>query len=89
MISPSATHYVENHSHAAVLTAARGCLKRASYKSVRRVSCEYDDQVLYLRGRLPSYFQKQLAQEAVLGLAGVRQVVNEIEVAPWSNSTVY
>jgi osmotically-inducible protein OsmY len=46
----------------------------------QRIWCEFDGGKLFLRGQVPSYFFKQLAQEAVLGLGGVRQVVNEIEV---------
>ena len=41
---------------------------------------EYYQGVLFLSGRLPSFYQKQLAQEAVAGLAGVAQVINETEV---------
>jgi osmotically-inducible protein OsmY len=33
-----------------------------------------------LRGRLATYYQKQVAQEAVRGLDGVVQIVNDIEV---------
>jgi hypothetical protein len=29
---------------------------------------------------VPSFYHKQLAQEAIAGMAGVDQVVNEIEV---------
>jgi hypothetical protein len=36
--------------------------------------------VIYLRGRLPSYYLKQVAQETVGGVKGVRHVVNRIEV---------
>ncbi len=47
---------------------------------VQGVSCEYDDGVLVLRGRSRSYYEKQIAQEAVRHIDGVAQVVNEIEV---------
>jgi hypothetical protein len=36
--------------------------------------------VLYSISWIPSFFHKQLAQEAVLGLNGGLQVINEIEV---------
>jgi osmotically-inducible protein OsmY len=35
---------------------------------------------LVLRGRLPNFHHKQLAQETVRRLAGVRQIINETEV---------
>jgi osmotically-inducible protein OsmY len=62
------------------MEAAKDRLSRTAYPAVRRVSCEYDHGVLFLRGRLPSFYHKQLAQEAVVGLDGVSQVVNETEV---------
>jgi osmotically-inducible protein OsmY len=45
-----------------------------------RVSCQFDAGVLLLRGRLSSYYHKQVAQEAVKGLDGVVDIINEIEV---------
>ncbi len=67
--------------------AARKRLKSTSYPSIRRLSCECDDQgVLYLRGRLSSYYQKQLAQEAVADLPGVVQIENQAEVICQANA---
>ena len=60
--------------------AATECLVKSPYHEVRRVTCEYDRGTLFLRGRLSSFHQKQVAQEAVAGVKGVTQVVNEIEV---------
>jgi len=34
-----------------------------------------------LRGRVPSYYMKQKAQTVVLGIPGVREVCNEVDVA--------
>ena len=52
------------------------------YHALRNVSCEFHEGVLTLRGRLPSYYLKQMAQTAVAHLDGVQQVVNRIEVRP-------
>jgi hypothetical protein len=61
--------------------AARKRLKSTSYASIRGLTCECDDRgVLYLRGRLSSYYHKQLAQEAVADLPGVVEIVNQAEV---------
>lgn len=71
-----------NHSPAHEVTeAAKDRLRKTPYQALRAISCEYDRGVLLLRGQLPTFYQKQLAQEAVVGLAGVVQVVNETEVA--------
>lgn len=64
----------------AVTGAARDRLRRSPYASIRRVSCEFDAGVLFLRGPLPSFYHKQLAQAAVADLAGVTEVANETEV---------
>lgn len=55
-------------------------LRASPYKAMQRVSCECNDGVLFLRGRLFSFRDKQIAQEVVAGISGVMQVVNEIEV---------
>lgn len=46
----------------------------------QRIWCEFLDGRLFLRGQVPSFYFKQIAQEAVAGMEGVRQIVNEIEV---------
>jgi osmotically-inducible protein OsmY len=56
---------------------AKNCLQ---LHPVNRVSCEYEGGVLFLRGRSRSFYEKQIAQESVKGIAGVERVVNEIEV---------
>jgi hypothetical protein len=48
--------------------------------TMQRIWCEFQEGRLFLRGQVPSYYFKQLAQEAVADMDGVRQVVNEIEV---------
>ncbi len=60
--------------------AARECLTTSPYQSLRTILCECDRGILVLRGRLPSFYYKQLAQEAVARVRGVARVVNEIEV---------
>jgi osmotically-inducible protein OsmY len=65
-----------------IALAAKERLRRVPYSSVQDVSCECDGQgTLVLRGRLPSFYYKQMAQEAVRDLEGVRKVVNRIEVS--------
>ena len=49
--------------------------------ALRRLSWNFDGGVLVLNGRVPSFYLKQVAQEAVSHLDEVLQVVNRIEVA--------
>jgi hypothetical protein len=59
---------------------AERCLRSNPYLALKSVSCDYLDGVLFLRGRLPTYYLKQLAQEVVGGLEGVERIDNQIQV---------
>jgi carbon storage regulator len=60
--------------------AAAECLQASPYNVLAGVVCECDDGVLSLKGHLSSFYLKQRAQEAVAGISGVTQVVNDIKV---------
>jgi osmotically-inducible protein OsmY len=62
------------------MQAARDRLRASPYTIVRSISCACDHGVLVLRGQVPSYYYKQLAQAAVVGVDGVSEVINEITV---------
>jgi osmotically-inducible protein OsmY len=59
---------------------AERALRSSPYLALRNVTCDCRDGVLTLRGCLPTYYLKQVAQAVVARLEGVRQVVNEIQV---------
>ncbi len=63
-----------------IVESAKDRLRNHPHMAVQRIWCEFHDGHLYLRGQVPSYYHKQLAQVAVADLEGVTQVVNEIEV---------
>ena len=63
-----------------IVALAMERLRKSPYKAMRRVSCECKHGVLSLRGRLFSFYEKQVAQETVARIDGVTQVVNEVEV---------
>lgn len=63
-----------------VATEAKRRILHQPHLSVQRIWCEYAERTLFLHGQVPSFYLKQLAQTAVVGLDGVNQVVNEIEV---------
>jgi osmotically-inducible protein OsmY len=63
-----------------ITEAAMKCLQDSPYRALRRVSCVCKDGILVLTGRLSSFHEKQVAQEAVASVQGTIQVVNEIEV---------
>ena len=63
-----------------VVQAAENQLERSPCQCVRGLVCEYCAGLLVLRGRVPSYYYKQVAQETVKGIEGVDRVVNDTEV---------
>ena len=60
--------------------AARNRLQVSPYRAIRGLSCDCRGGMLFLRGHLPTFCQKQLAQEAVAKLEGVWRVFNETVV---------
>ncbi|HID75211.1 MAG TPA: BON domain-containing protein [Planctomycetaceae bacterium] len=71
----------EEVAAARILATAKGRLQTHPYWSIRGIMCRYDHGSLFLDGRVPSFFHKQLAQEAVANIEGVHRVINRIEVA--------
>jgi len=63
-----------------ILQAAENCLREQAGLAADQVSCEWGGDTLRLRGRVTSYYQKQLVQEAVKKVDGVRGVINDVEV---------
>ncbi len=63
-----------------VMEVAKSRLQASPYLPLAKVTCEYEDGVLLLQGRLPDFYHKQLAQHAVAEIPGVTQVVNDTEV---------
>lgn len=59
---------------------AEQCLRHNSYLALKNLSCDDHDGVVVLRGCLPSYYLKQVAQEVVAHLEGVERIDNQIEV---------
>jgi len=65
-----------------ILHEAHEALQHRMFSLSRNLTCEFREGLLYLQGRVSSYYQKQVAQEAVRRLDAVDQVVNQIEVVP-------
>jgi hypothetical protein len=64
---------------------AEGRLRGKPYLALRNLSCDCRGGVLVLRGRLPTYYLKQVAQEAVARLEGVERIDNQIQVVTPAN----
>jgi osmotically-inducible protein OsmY len=61
--------------------AAELLFAQCPYGSLRDLSCEYHEGLLILKGQVPSYYLKSIAQTVARGVAGVRQIENRLEVA--------
>lgn len=71
---------------AVVASHAEMGLRRSSYRELRGISCYFHEGVLTLRGRLPSYYLKQVAQTLVVRTVAHCAVVNRIEVVDRSRT---
>lgn len=56
-------------------------LKASCYQALKNIACRVRHGTLVLKGEVPSYFHKQLAQEAVRTLALKYSINNQIVVA--------
>ena len=65
----------------AVEAEAQSRLRTSNYLELRRVSCEFHEGVLTLRGRVPTFYLKQIAQELIRQLDGVVEINNRLVVA--------
>ncbi len=65
---------------ARMIELAERCLHSNPCLAMKNVSCDYHDGVLVLRGCLPTYYLKQLAQQVVVDLEGVERIDNQVEI---------
>jgi osmotically-inducible protein OsmY len=64
-----------------VLDALKRCLQASPYLQLRTIDCDCRDGVVTLRGRVTSFFLKQMAQTLAGGVVGMERISNQIEVA--------
>lgn len=55
-------------------------IMRNPYLSGRKLRFEAESGKIVLRGTVTSFFQKQMAQEGLRRIAGLREIENELEV---------
>jgi osmotically-inducible protein OsmY len=61
-------------------------LQQSSHSALRSVTCEFHTGTATLRGAVPTFYLKQLAQTLARQMQGVKQIVNRIDVEPWEAS---
>jgi osmotically-inducible protein OsmY len=62
------------------IETAGNLLRESRYSALRQICCEVCAGVLILRGRVSSYYLKQVAQTVVARAEGVQRIDNQIEV---------
>ena len=65
---------------AAIVENAAHRLRHSSYPQLRKITCEFHEGVLTLRGIVSSFFIKQLAHRAVADVSGIDMVANRLDV---------
>lgn len=82
MIPPSSDtrHGVPEMQTSTIATSLASLLGDAVHPGLSGVSCQVDANVVVLRGEVPTFYLKQLAQETASRADGVEKVNNEIQV---------
>jgi hypothetical protein len=65
-----------------IVKMAQARLRACGYVDMQSLACEFHEGALTIRGRLDSYYLKQLAQESVRRIRSVEVIVNVVEVVP-------
>lgn len=55
-------------------------MRESSHSLLRTVQCRFDNGVLRLKGRVPSFYLKQLVQSLVENIDGVERIDNQVDV---------
>jgi osmotically-inducible protein OsmY len=55
-------------------------LRATGYGSLRAVEATVSGRLVILTGRVPSYYMKQLAQTIAIKVAGVHELLNQVQV---------
>lgn len=63
-----------------LIAAVKGALLESGYLFLRRLNVFVDDGMVVLRGKVATFYLKQVAQETVLATDGVSGIRNELDV---------
>ena len=74
------TAVVEQSGDTPLAAAVLGALDKTGYGWLRRIAVVAEGGVAVLRGNVPSFYLKQMAQETVMAVPGVEGVRNELQV---------
>ena len=76
---------IPNTGSGELLQRIDSAIKRSPHLASHQVFCQEESGIVVLHGKVRSFFEKQMAQEALKRLEGVERVINELEV-DWMSS---
>jgi osmotically-inducible protein OsmY len=76
---------IETTGSGELLQRVDSALKSSPHLYRHRLFCQEESGIVVLHGTVRSFFEKQMAQEALKRLEGVEKIVNELEV-DWRSS---
>jgi hypothetical protein len=68
--------------HARFAARVEALLHDSPYLALRKIKCEFDGESIFLRGRVPTFYTKQVAFTLVERLDPAVEIVDQIEVVP-------
>ena len=63
-----------------VAAQCEAVLRASAYLPLRKLSCEYHEGVLTIRGQVPTFYLKQLAQNRIQTVFRVEEINNQVDV---------
>ncbi len=80
--TPCCTSQVAHECDRRIVAAASARLRACGYRVLANLQCESRDGVVSIKGVVPSFYLKQVAQALLKGIAEVREVRNLVDVTP-------
>jgi hypothetical protein len=80
LLPPQEQEFAWAKERRVVQAEAQSRLRNSGYYALRVVSCDFHEGVLTLRGQVPSFYLKQVAQELVRRLGSAEEVNNHLVV---------
>jgi hypothetical protein len=74
------TRLAQGQRNSVLEKRVENALSRHPNLRYRDVACEWQDDVLIIRGSLPTFYLKQLLQTALLQVDGVTRIDNRVDV---------
>jgi osmotically-inducible protein OsmY len=77
---PARMPSMEKNEKEIIQAEAQSRLQKSPYQELWNVACDFQEGVLTLRGCVPSFFLKQVAQSIVFVMERVEKINNHLEV---------